>query len=543
MKITIKNSLKVLLVALMLMVLPGVRHSVDAEDSSVFFPLEVYDGKKPHEFTRDPIKITSTLAYEKGIRIGGEGGDSATITSKNGEIITKIVLIEYVAPITNLVVSSGDITFGASIATVTNINATSVTLTNSSSAIGDWFTINEATIYYTSPVDVTGVTLNKQTTTLFKGSSETLTATVAPTDATNKTVTWTTSDSNVATVENGVVTAAAPGTATITATATNGTETTDDDKTATCAVTVVPLTIAIGVTAGGSVKVSGDPEPISGKGARNYSTEEDSFTLTATPSEGYNFDGWYVGKLVNGFVDGNTGTLESKNTEITINKDSTNKTLEAVFRKMPIVTYDINGGTPGKEWADKIPEIYGEELDYSLIEGGFQEEEIVTPPDGKLYIGFTIIDGENNTFVPLGSTGKLVITNDITIKIEWDTDRYYPNAGDNGSWQKGSTSPLSFTFKRTIGDSDTFGSFQGIKIDDKEVADTNYDKTAGSVIIDLKPSYLETLSVGNHTITAVFTDEMTATAKFSITEKKEEEKKDSSSSSTTAYKAPKTGIE
>ena len=43
-------------------------------------------------------------------------------------------------------------------------------------------------------------------------------------------------------------------------------------------------------------------------------------------------------------------------------------------------------------------------------------------------------------------------------------------------------------------------------------------------------SYLETLSAGIHTITAVFTDNMTATAKFSITEKKEEKKEDSSSS-------------
>lgn len=74
------------------------------------------------------------------------------------------------------------------------------------------------------------------------------------------------------------------------------------------------------------------------------------------------------------------------------------------------------------------------------------------------------------------------------------------------------------------------------------MADTNYDKTAGSVIIDLKPSYLEALSVGNHTITAVFTDEMTATAKFSITEKKEEEKKDSSSYTNT-YKVPVNGVE
>ena len=59
-----------------------------------------------------------------------------------------------------------------------------------------------------------------------------------PDNAANKTVTWTSSNNNVATVSNGVVTAVAEGTATITVTATNGTDDTNDDKTATCEVTV-----------------------------------------------------------------------------------------------------------------------------------------------------------------------------------------------------------------------------------------------------------------------------------------------------------------
>ena len=70
------------------------------------------------------------------------------------------------------------------------------------------------------------------------GETLTLTATVAPDDATDKTVTWTSSDPTVANVADGVVTAVAAGTATITATATNGTDDTTDDKTATCTITV-----------------------------------------------------------------------------------------------------------------------------------------------------------------------------------------------------------------------------------------------------------------------------------------------------------------
>ena len=86
-------------------------------------------------------------------------------------------------------------------------------------------TIKEAT------VPVTSVALDAVEMTLIVGKNATLTATVKPDNATDKTVTWTTSNAKVATVTDGVVTAVATGTATITAKA--------GDKTATCAVTVV----------------------------------------------------------------------------------------------------------------------------------------------------------------------------------------------------------------------------------------------------------------------------------------------------------------
>ena len=93
----------------------------------------------------------------------------------------------------------------------------------------------------TQTVAVESVTLNKTELTLEVGDEETLTATVAPDNATNKTVTWSSSDSAVATVANGKVTAVAAGTATITATA--------DGKSATCTVTVnAPVIVDYTVT-------------------------------------------------------------------------------------------------------------------------------------------------------------------------------------------------------------------------------------------------------------------------------------------------------
>ena len=86
-----------------------------------------------------------------------------------------------------------------------------------------------------NPIAVTGVSLNKTSLSFTgTGSSQTLTATVSPSNATNKTLTWSSSNTSVATVSNGVVKAVGFGTATITAKSNNG-------KTASCSVTVNPI--------------------------------------------------------------------------------------------------------------------------------------------------------------------------------------------------------------------------------------------------------------------------------------------------------------
>ena len=89
---------------------------------------------------------------------------------------------------------------------------------------------------------VTGVSLNKTSTTLAVGDSETLTATLKPEYALHPELVWESNNPSVATVSvNGGVTAVSTGNATITVRATNGTEDTGDDKTATCDVTVKPM--------------------------------------------------------------------------------------------------------------------------------------------------------------------------------------------------------------------------------------------------------------------------------------------------------------
>ena len=86
-------------------------------------------------------------------------------------------------------------------------------------------------------VAVESVTLDKNSLELKAGNNATLTATVSPEGATNKDVTWTSDNPEVAAVEGGTVTAKAEGTAIITAKA--------GDKTATCTVTVAKADVAV----------------------------------------------------------------------------------------------------------------------------------------------------------------------------------------------------------------------------------------------------------------------------------------------------------
>ena len=105
-------------------------------------------------------------------------------------------------------------------------------------------------------VPVTGVTLNPTTAQVEVGQSLQLNAGIAPSNATNKQVTWTVSGASAASVsQEGVVTGLAPGTATVTAT------TVDGQKTASSTITVVPApstVIVIGDEVRGLKKIGND---------------------------------------------------------------------------------------------------------------------------------------------------------------------------------------------------------------------------------------------------------------------------------------------
>ena len=139
-------------------------------------------------------------------------------------------------------------------------------------------------------ISVESITLNKPQLSLVKGATETLTATVLPTTATDKTVIWESSDTAVATVKDGIVTAVAAGNATITAKA--------GEKTATCAVTVTNPSNSGSSSGGGggsstpryAVTVPDKTENGSLSVTPQNAKRGSSVTITATPDKGCEVD-------------------------------------------------------------------------------------------------------------------------------------------------------------------------------------------------------------------------------------------------------------
>lgn len=82
-------------------------------------------------------------------------------------------------------------------------------------------------------------------------------------------------------------------------------------------------------------------------------------------------------------------------------------------------------------------------------------------------------------------------------------------AGANGTWQKGAEDGLSFTSNAAFAD------FVKVQVDGKDLAASDYEVEEGGTIVTLKASYLETLSVGKHTL-AIVSDTGTATTEFTI---------------------------
>ncbi len=120
--------------------------------------------------------------------------------------------------------------------TARNIGNTIITVSTEDGKYKDTCTVSvikKETSTEPTVIPITSIFLNKSSISLYVGNTETLVATILPNNATNKDLVWTSSNSNIVSVENGKITAKDIGSATITVSNTDGT------KKATCSVTVI----------------------------------------------------------------------------------------------------------------------------------------------------------------------------------------------------------------------------------------------------------------------------------------------------------------
>ncbi|WFO16753.1 Ig-like domain-containing protein [Cellulophaga baltica 4] len=189
---------------------------------------------------------TSTITVQAStFAVTGITVDPTAITITNGSTTT---LTETIAPANatnqNVTWSSSDDAIAsvsaAGVVTGNAIGSATITVTTED---GD-FTATSTITVQAATFAVTGITVDPTVITITNGSTTTLTETIAPANATNQNVTWSSSDDAIASVSAaGVVTGNAIGTATITVT------TEDGAFTATSTITVQAATVAVtGIT-------------------------------------------------------------------------------------------------------------------------------------------------------------------------------------------------------------------------------------------------------------------------------------------------------
>ena len=330
----------------------------------------------------------------------------------------------------------------------------------------------DSTIYaHWSNIPVTSLELNKGTLTLQEKDSDTLTVTVKPADATNQDVTWESSKTSIATVsEDGTVTAISAGNATITATAADG-----SGISASCTLTVTHGKMVQTPKKDATCTVDGTEEywmcEICGK-----HFEDESGTIPTTPEENkIQATGHSYGEPVwNWSEDGKTCTVT-----FTCEKDETHKETPKV-----IVTS-----------AEKTP-------------GTCTETGVTTYTATVEFNGQTYTDTKDLTDIP--ATGHSYDNGKCTVCGAIASDfKVIITAGANGSWQKGTKDGLTFTSNAA------YKHFQKVQVDGKDLDASNYTVKEGSTIVNLKTEYLETLSVGKHTL-AIVSETGTATTEFTV---------------------------
>lgn len=185
-------------------------------DSNVFDKPKASAGSIISAETSKQVNNAGTGSFNVGMTFGtDDNGDIVPVIKEGGILYTLKLTVKADAVFGSTELKFGDVSYSKD-----NVSYVPTVLSGSTLTI-----VNPCT----------GITLDKDTLTIARGETATLTATVEPADTTD-TIGWSSKDDNIATVKDGVVTAVGQGETTITAAC--------GDKTASCKVTVTKATIA-----------------------------------------------------------------------------------------------------------------------------------------------------------------------------------------------------------------------------------------------------------------------------------------------------------
>ncbi len=283
------------------------------------------------------------------------------------------------------------------------------------------------------PVAVTGVSLNKNATTIAIGANETLTATITPANADNQAVTWSSNNTAVATVnQNGQVTGVSAGTATITVT------TQDGNKTATCTVTVPDP--------------SADPVAVTGVSLNKTSTSltvgaTETLTATVAPANATNQAvTWSSNNTAVASVDqnGKVTAVAAGTATITVTTQDGNKTAMCTVT----VSAAVTPTAPQSGLIIHVPEVYEDKL----LAGGYNTPlTVVNGREYEVYYTERTADGDYPTFsTTLASEGKATGISGSTSKTEnvgRDGDKWFQGTVYSHSECKNATDIDEFDFE------------------------------------------------------------------------------------------------
>ena len=223
--------------------------------------------------------------------------------------------------------------------------------------------------------------------------------------------------------------------------------------------------------------------------------EGTKFEITFTPNTGYMIDK----VLVNGIEK----TVTGNKIELTVNEE---KEVKVSYKKIPftVTVKDVDGATITPNGVVAVN--YGEDKEFTITaNSGYKLVKV-------------LVDGTDKTADMVGDTLKLTnITSNINLEVVVEKIVYEVTEGANQKYIITKNNEAKFKINadfRLFDDGKVY-------VDNELVDPKNYTAESGSTIITLKKEFVDTLSVGEHTLKVVFNDGGEAETTFTIEKKAE----------------------